>query len=624
MHAPGLSRRRFLQLSTAAVSAPLLHRPALAQVETEVPLHGLSAFGELKYGSDFTHFDYASLEAPARGTFNFQPGYWYFNQNVLTFNTLNSFVRTGDAPPRMEMCFDALMTSAWDEPDALYGLVAETVMISADRNSFIFKLRPEARFHDGSPLTAEDVAFSYNLLKERGHPQLSLPLGEMVASEALGADEFRLVFSGKQSERTILDVVGYPIFSSRALKDKPFDSSGMEPLLGSGPYKVGRFSAGRYIEYDRVEDYWAREVPSARGLYHFDRIRVDFFRDRTAGFEAFKKGVVHWREEFTSRLWATGYDFPAVRQNKVLKREFSEERVADMQGWALNQRRARFRDPRVREAIELCFDFEWTNRNFFYDLYERSISPFQKSDFMATGEPAGEELTLLETFRDRIPEAAFGEPVMPPVSDGSGRDRELLAKARALLAEAGWEARDGFFHNADGERLTLEYLVRDEVFVQVTTPFIENLRAIGVDASIRMVDASQYQLRLASFDFDMVGSRLSLGATPSRDGLELVFHSRSAGVEGSRNLPGTEDPAVDWLVEAAGRARSRKELGTTLRALDRVLRARRDWISNWHSPYHRVAHWDMFSFKEPKPDYFFPVEALWWYDEEKAKAIGRT
>lgn len=618
------SRRDFLKLSMAAAAAPFAGRVAFAAASTDVPLHGLSAFGDLKYPPDFTQFGYANPDAPRGGTFNFQPGYWYYNQNVLTFNTLNSFVRTGDAPPRMEMCFDSLMVGAWDEPDSLYGLVAETVTISADRNSFTFRLRPEASFHDGSPLTAEDVAFSYNLLKEKGHPQLALVLSEMVAAEATGKHEFRLVFSGKQSERTVSTAVQFPILSKASLEGRSFDSSSLEPLLGSGPYKVGRFSAGRYIEYDRVEDYWARDLPVARGLYHFDRIRIDFYRDRNAAFEAFKKGEALWREEFTSRVWATGYDFPALHKGQVVRREFPEERVADMQGWALNQRRARFRDPRVREAISLCFDFEWTNRNFFYGLYERSVSAFQQSDFMAEGLPSAEELALLERFRGQIPEAAFGEAVTPPASNGSGRDRDLLGRARELFMEAGWQPKGRLLHNEAGEPFTLEYLVRDEVFVQVSTPFIENLRAIGVDASIRLIDASQYQLRLTSFDFDMVGVRFSLGATPTRDSLELVFHSRSATVEGSRNLPGTADPAIDGLIEIAGRATSRDELIVALRALDRVLRARRDWIPNWHSPSHRVAYWDVFGFKEPKPDYFFPVEALWWYDEEKARAIGKA
>ncbi|WP_274423664.1 extracellular solute-binding protein [Chelativorans sp. YIM 93263] len=617
------SRRRFLELAGAALSAPLLPGKAFARLPTGTALHGISAFGEFKYPADFSHFEYANPDAPNGGTFNFQPTYWYYNQNVLTFNTLNSYVRGGDAPPRMEMCFDQLMTWAWDEPDALYGLLAETVTLSEDRNSFTFRLRPEARFHDGSPLTAEDVVFSYNLLKEKGHPQIVLSLRQLVEAEAVDRQTCRLSFSGKQSERTIFDAVQLPVFSREALEGEPFDSSEIKPLPGSGPYKVGRFSAGRYIEYDRVEEYWARELPVRRGLYHFDRIRLDFFRDRNAAFEAFKKGDAMWREEMTSRVWATGYDFPALQEGQVVKREFPGEPRASLQGWALNQRRSRFADSRVREAIALCFDFKWTNRNFFYELYERRHSMFEHSDFAASGRPSPEELEILKEFRGQIPDEAFGEAVMQPVSDGSGRDRDLLSRARQLLNEAGWQSDGRFLQNEAGERLVLEYIVRDEVFVQVASPFIQNLRAVGIDASIRRLDASQYERRLTDFDFDMVGVHFSLGATPTYDALEVVFHSRSAEVQGSSNLPGTADPAVDRIVEFAGRAESREELIVAMRALDRVLRARRDWIPNWYSPNHRVAYWDMFGFRD-KPDYFFPVEALWWYHEEKAKAIGRA
>ncbi|WP_028032257.1 extracellular solute-binding protein [Chelativorans sp. J32] len=624
MNFSSLTRRKFLELSGAAIATPLVGGVAFAQVKTETPLHGLSAFGDLKYQAGFEHFDYASLDAPKGGTFNFSPGYWFFNQNTQTFNTLNSFVRTGDAPPRMEMCFDSLMMSAWDEPDAVYGLVAESVTISEDRNSFTFKLRSDARFHDGSPITAEDVAFSYNLLKEKGHPTFVLTLAEMSAAEAVGPQEFRLSFTGKQSERTILEVVGFPILSKASLEGKSFDSSTLEPLLGSGPYKVGKLAAGRYIEYERVEDDWAREHPSRRGLYHFDRIRIEFYGDRNAAFEAFKKGDISWRGEFTSQVWATGYNFPAVQNGRVVKREFPSELRPYFYCKALNQRRERFRDARVREAIALCFDFEWINKNLFYGLYDRSHSPFEQSPYKTEGLPSEEELALLEPLRGKIPDEAFGEAVMQPASDGSGRDRTMLRRARELMEAAGWHARDGVLHNAAGERFTLEYLVNDEIFLRVEPSFIGNLRAIGIDARMRQVDPAQYQLRQVSFDFDLIEIAFSLGATPTYDSLVQFFHSRTANVEGSYNYTGTADPAVDSLVEAAGKARTREEFTIAMHALDRVLRARRDWIPNWHTANHRVAYWDMFGFKEPKPDYFFPVEALWWYDEEKAKAIGKA
>ncbi|TKT74970.1 extracellular solute-binding protein [Aquamicrobium sp. LC103] len=620
----GISRRDFLFIGGAAALAPLLPADALAAVATETPLHGISPFGDLKYGPDFSHFDYASPDAPKGGTFNFMVPNWNFNQNVLTFNTLNSFVPRGDAPPRMELCFDSLFSGALDEPASAYGLVAETVTISADRNSFVFKLRPEARFHDGSPLTAADVAFSYKLLKEEGHPILALMLSEMTEAVADDPQTFRLVFSGKQSSRTIFAVIGFPILSEAYLSENPFDASQLKALLGSGAFKVGRFSAGQWIEYDRVEDYWARDLAVNRGLNHFDRLRIEFFRDRQAAFEAFKKGDIHFRQEFTSRVWATGYDFPAVTQKKVVMREFPGEKNPTMQAWAINQRRARFQDPRVRRAIGMCFDFEWTNRNLFYGAYERSNSTFEKSDYKTSGAPSPEELELLETFRGRVPEEVFGEVYVQPVTDGSGRDRRVLREARQMLIEAGWKPSGQLLANDAGQRLTLEFLTQEEGIVRLTTPYVDNLRAIGVDATIRTVDASQYQARQRDFDFDVVLMALSFTPLPSQDSLTQIFHSRSADLPSLRNLPGTKDPVVDELVEMVGRVDNTDDLTVIMRALDRVLRARSDWIPTYYMANHKAAYWDMFGFKEPKPDYGFPVESLWWHDEEKARTIGRA
>lgn len=618
------SRRDFLALAGSAAAMPVLGRKAFAAVKTGEPLHGLSAFGDLKYGPDFKNFDYVNLEAPKGGTFNFGPSQWVFNQNPYTFNTLNSFVAKGDSPPRMEMCFDSLMVSALDEPDAIYGLLAKTVTVAADRNSFEFALRPEARFHDGAPLTARDAAFTYNLFKEQGHPDLWLPLREL--TEAVAADDatLRLSFSGKQSDRTILEVAGFPILSKAYFDKVPFDSARMDPPLGSGPYKVGLVRAGQTIEFERVADYWGRDLAVNRGINHFDRLRIEFYGDRQAAFEAFKKGEVHFREEATSRIWATGYDFPALKAGKVVKREFPSEKRPSMQAIALNQRRERFRDIRVKQAIALCFDFEWTNRSLFYGLYARSQSCFEKSEFKAAGMPAPDELALLEPLRDRLPAAVFGEAFSLPPSDGSGRDRKLLSAARKLLTEAGWKPSGGKLQNDKGETFQLEILVDDEGFVRIYSPWVENMKAIGIDASLRQVDSAQHQARQADFDFDLISMALLFSPTPTREGMDGIFHSKSAKLTGSRNLPGTVDPAVDALVEAIDKVTSREELTSVLRALDRVLRVRMDWIPSWYSPSHRNAFWDMFGFKEPKPDYGFAPESLWWFDQEKAKAIGKA
>jgi microcin C transport system substrate-binding protein len=616
-----ISRRTALKWALSAATLPALGRGARADLARETPLHGLSAFGDLKYPPGFPHFDYASPEAPVGGVFNFSPPNWLYNQSPLTFNTLNSFALRGEAPPRMELCFDGLMTAALEEPDALYGLLAEHVTVSADGNGFTFKLRPEARFHDGSAITAEDVAFTYRLLKEKGHPDFLLPLSDMAAAEADG-DTFRLVLNGKQSPRLILTLAGFPILSKADIEANGFEGGGLRPLLGSGPYTVGRVSAGQTVEYDRMPDYWARDLNVRRGLNHFDRLRIEFFGDRQASFEAFKKGDILFRQEFVSRVWATEYDFPALDEGKVVKREFPSEKRPSMQAWALNQRRARFQDRRVREAIGLCFDFEWTKRNLFYDSYERSQSLFERSDYKAEGAPSPQELALLEPLRGAVPGEAFGPAVLQPVSNGSGRDRALLSRASKLLREAGWE-REGSRLVKGGEALTLEFLIDDPTFERLGLPLIENLRAVGIDASLRLVDSAQYEKRQKSFDFDMIMMALSFGATPTRDSLEGMFHSRAAGRDGTGNLPGTGDPAVDALVDAVGRAQSREDLTTAMRTLDRVLRARLDWIPCWYAPTHRAAFWDVFGFKEPKPDYGFPVESLWWWDGAKAQAIGK-
>jgi microcin C transport system substrate-binding protein len=620
-----MNRRNLLKISSATILTAMAPRLALAEIETDVPLHGLSAFGELKYPEDFTHFDYASPDAPKGGTFAFSPPTWLYNQSPQTFNTLNTYSPKGDAPPRMELCFDTLMASALDEPDSIYGLVAETVTVSANRNSFTFKLRPEARFHDGSPMTAHDVVFSYQTLQKKGHPQLLLLLTEMKEIVAEDDHTLRLTFTGKHSDRAILDIAAsMPILSKAWYATRDFEASTLEPPLGSGAYRVGNVAAGQGIEYERVADYWARDLPVQRGFNHFDRIKIEFYRDRQPEFEAFKKGEIFWRKEATAKTWVTEYNFPAIQQKRVLQREFSGEKRAQMQAWAVNQRREHFRDPRVREAIALCFDFEWTQKNLFYGMYKRSQSLFEQSDFRANGKPSPDELAIMEPFRDRLPEGIFGEAVTQAPSDGSGRDRKNLRRAVELLTEAGFKRDGNRFVDSAGKPLNLEMLIQAEVFSRVYSPFINNLQAIGINASLRLVDPAQYQVRLQDFDFDIIGIAYLLSPTPTRESLETMFGSRAATVPGSTNFPGLSDPVVDALIAKVSEAHSRAELIAILRVLDRLLRVRRDWIPNWYSANHLVAYWDIFGFKEPKPDYGFPVETLWWFDEAKAKAIGKV
>ncbi len=623
MSAGMIDRRQFLALGGAGVAWAASRQFSLAANPVETRLHGLSSFGELKYGPDYTHFDYAVLDAPQGGTFSFSPPNWLFNQNPQTFNTLNSYVLSGEAPPRMELCFDKLMVPAWDEPDAIYCSLAESVMLSADRNSFEFKLRPQARFVDGSPVTAADVVFSALLLKEEGHPRLALGLINLEDAVEIDEHTMRLDFNGEQSDRAILSITqDMPILSKAYYSKNDFTRSTIEPPLSSGPWQVGRFEIGRFVEYDRNRDYWGQDMPFQRGLDHFDKIRIDFFQDRQAAFEAFKKGLVRWREEFTSKVWATEYNFPSIKDGRVKKELFDSEKFPTMQGWAVNTRRKKFADPATRKAIATLFDFEWTNRNLFYDAYQRSHSMFENTALAATGKPGAEELELLEPFRANLPEVVFDEAVRQNVTNGTGRDRRIFRMADALFKQAGWQKRDGKLVDADGEQLAIEVLIRSPVFERLLGPYTDNMRAMGIDPSIRLVDPSQFQSRIEAFDFDMVGMHFSFEANPTAETLRRYFHSSSADVEGSFNYPGISDPAVDAMVGRVGSAKNREELIVAMQALDRVLRAGHYWIPNWHSTNHRVAMWDMFGWKDPKPDYFFPVERLWWWDSSKPGNSG--
>lgn len=615
-----LSRRTLLKLSAATAASMTLPFGSLAEAQASLK-HGLSVFGELKYAPGFEAFDYVRKDAPKGGKIAFSAPSWVFNQNAQTFNTFNTFVLKGDAPPRMERCFDTLMVRALDEPDAIYGLVASGVEISADGNSYIFHLRPEARFHDGSKLTAEDVAFSFNLLKVSGHPQISQAIQEFTEAKALDEARVEVVFSGKQTRQLPLIVAELPIFSKRYYSSYDFTQSTLTPPLSSGPYKVGAHEVGRFVEYHRVADWWAKDLPVMVGHNNFDVIRIEFFRERQVTFEAFKKGLLTFQEEFSSKTWSTEYTFPAVTEGKVLKREFPDNRPSGAQGWFFNTRLPKFADPRVRQALGLAFDFEWSNQNLFYGMYSRTQSFLQNSDMMATGLPDAEELALLEPYRDLLPAEVFGEPVLAPASDGSGNDRTLLRQASELLTEAGLTRKDGVLLGLDGKPFTIEFLDDSSAFDRVVQPYIANLKRLGIAATSRIVDPAQYQARTNDYDFEVTGRRYSLSATLS-DSTRDMWGSKAAETPGSYNLAGIKDPVVDALLEKALAANTRKEMVIAARALDRVLRAGHYWVPQWNKPYHSVAIWDVFGYPDEPPFYDFPVEATWWFDKDKAAKIG--
>lgn len=612
--------RRALMLGAAALGvATAIPRRAYAQ---EAESHGLSIFGDLKYPPAFPHFDYVRPDAPKGGAMALQISSLVGNQTFDTFNTLNVFVLKGDGAAGMSGTFDSLMMRALDEPDAMYGLVARAVRASADGRTYRFVLRPEARFHDGSRLTAQDVAFTIGLLKEKGHPAFSQALRFVEGAVAEGDDLVRVDFAPERSRDLPLFVAGLPILSKAYWASRDFEASTLDAPLGSGPYRVGRFESGRYVAFERVKDYWAAGLPVNVGRNNLDEVRYEYFRDRQVAFEAFKAGVFTWREEFTARIWATGYDVPAVRDGRIKRDELPDGTPSGMQGWFFNLRRKKFADARVREAIGLCFDFEATNRNVMYGAYRRTASYFENSPLKAEGKPSPEELALLEPLRGKVPDAVFGEPYSPPTSDGSGQDRALLRQANTLLLEAGCKRDGQMLRLPSGEPLTLEFLDYDPILQPHTLPFVANLGRLGIQATIRTVDASQYQRRTEEFDFDLTVRRYSHSATPGEP-LRQVFGSRAAGVRGSVNIAGFSDPAIDSLVETILAAENRPALTTACRALDRVLRAGRYWVPMWNKGSHTLAYWDMYA-HPPAPPYGLGAPETWWWDADKARRIGRT
>ncbi len=619
-----LSRRHVLVLSAGAVTAPAWLRwadSAAAADETET--HGISAFGDLKYPANFRHFDYVDPNAPKGGLFSQIGPSRAYNQNFLTFNSLNSFILRGDAAQGMEWTFASLMARAEDEPDAMYGLAADKVRISSDGLVYRFHIRPEARFHDGSKLTARDVAFSLTILKDKGHPIITQRLIEMLGAEADDDAVVTVRFIEKRARDVPLFAAELPIFSQAYYTAHPFDQSTLDVPLGSGPYKVGRFDAGRFIEYDRVADWWGAKLPVSVGQNNFDTLRYEFYRDRDVGFEGFKAKSFLFREEFTSRTWATGYDFPAMRDGRVKRGEIPDDTPSGGQGWFFNIRRARFANPRLREALNYAFDFEWTNRNLMYGAYSRTHSVFQNSDMMAVGAPGPEELKLLEPWRGKVPDTVFGEPFVPPVSDGSGQDRALLRKAAQMLTDAGYPIRNGKRVGPNGEPFTFEFLLDEPQFQPHHMPLIKNLGTLGIDATLRLVDPVQFKARTDDFDFDVTITRMGFSTTPG-DSLRPYFSSKAAATRGSNNLAGIADPAVDDLIEKIIEAKSRPELVVACRALDRVLRAGHYWIPHWYKASHRIAYWDVFGHPEGTPRYARGIPETWWYDRDKATRLEKA
>ena len=605
------SLRSFSRPAAPLVVALLTSASAMA----DGAKHGLSAFGELKYPADFQNFEWVNPSAPKGGRLA-----TIGTTSRTSFDSFNNFILKGDPAQGLEYVFNSLMTRAHDEPDAIYGLVAKSAERAPDSSSVTFRLRPEAKFADGSALTADDIIFTFAALKEKGHPLYRVQLKDVTKAEALDAHTVRYTFTGQQTRDLPLVAATLPILSKAYYATREFDQTTLEPPLGSGPYALADFKQGAFVSYKRRDDYWGKDLPVNRGRFNFDELRFEYYRDRTAALESFKAGAFDLREEFTARDWAMGYDIAAVKDGRLILLTLPDKRPSGAQGFFLNTRHAKFADVHVRKALDYAFDFEWTNKNIFYDLYTRTESFFENSDMKASGKPNPAELSLLEPLRTLLPAEVFGEPYKSPASDGSGQDRKLLREAGQLLGDAGWKVKDGKRVNANGEVLEIEFLIADPAIERILMPYVKNLRAIGIQTTIRRVDAAQYERRIKSFDFDVVATRYTLRLTP---GLELrsFWDSEASRTDGSLNLAGISDAAVDALIVKLLEANGREELTTATRALDRVLRAGHYWVPQWYRPYHNIAYWDKFGRPAAKPRYERGIIHTWWYDAERAARL---
>ena len=566
------------------------------------PAHGISMYGDLAYGPDFRHFRYVDPRASKGGAVTLSA--------TGTFDTLHPFVLKGGPAAGIGQVFDTLMTGSYDEAFSEYGLVAETVETPPDRSWVAFTLRAKARFHDGRPITAEDVIWTFETLRTKGHPFYRSYYAQVASVEAAGERRVKFTFKKGVNRELPLIMGQLPVLPKAWWASRDFTRTTLEPPLGSGPYRVVSVDPGRAITYERVKDYWGAELPVNVGRYNFDTIRYDYYRDGTIALEAFKGGAYDFRAENSSKAWATGYDVPAVRQGRIRREEIPNQVPTGMQGFVLNTRREVFRDPRVRAALAHAFDFEWSNAHLFYGAYARTASYFSNSELAAEGPPTAAEMEVLTPFRDRVPAEVFADAPRPPFTGPEGV-RPNLAKALRLLAEAGWVVRDmRLVHAATGRPMTFEILIDEPTWERITLPFAQNLARLGVAARVRTVDSAQYEYRLKHFDFDVTVALFPQSLSPGNEQMDF-WSSEAARTPGSRNLPGVSDPVVDELIAQIIAAPDRAGLIARTRALDRVLRAGHYLIPHFHITAFRVAYWDRFARPAVSPKYALGFDT-WW------------
>jgi microcin C transport system substrate-binding protein len=574
--------------------------------------HAMAMQGQPKYGPGFKYFDYVNPGAPKGGTL--------VSGVMGSFDSLNPFILKGQVAAGMGALFETLLTSSLDEAFSEYGLLAETIEWPEDRSWVAFTMRPQARWHDGKSVTVEDVIWSFETLKTKGHPFYQHYYKDVAKAEKVGDRKVKFSFSGGPNPELPLITGQLPVLPKHYWQSRDFEATTLELPIGSGPYKIKTLSPGKSITYELDPNYWGRNLPVNIGQDNFATIRYDYYRDLAVLREAFKAGVVDFFSENMAKEWATGYNIPAVQQNIMIKREIPHENPQGMQAFVFNARKDIFKDRRVREAIGYAFDFEWSNRNLFYGAYKRTASFFSNSELASSGLPNREELSILSKYRGRIPEEVFTKEYSPPRTDGSGEIRTNLRTALNLLSEAGWKVVDGSLtHAATGKEMSFEILLDQPDFERIVLPFTKNLERLGIQTKVNTVDTAQYENRLQGFDFDVVITTWAQSLSPGNEQRDF-WGSKAADTPGSSNLAGIKDPVVDELIDLVITAPDRQSLINRTRVLDRVLLWGQYVIPQWHISNYRVAYWDKFVSPKIMPKYSLGLNT-WWIDPAKEASL---
>jgi microcin C transport system substrate-binding protein len=584
--------------------------------EEIIKSYGISTFGEMKYAADMKYLDYVNPYAPKGGEISTWSG--------GTFDSFNPYSTKGRAGVFSSAFFESILTNAADEIGSAYCFLCTTLEYPENKDWVIFNLREDVTFSDGSPLTAEDVVFTYDLFIEQGLPSYRAVLSQDVLNaEVLDTYRVKFTFSPDAPRRGLIESPGGLPVMSKAWFERTgarLDESRLEPAVGSGPYVLDSFDINQSITYRRNPDYWGEEHPFSIGRNNFDTIRFEYFGDSIAAFEAFKAGAYSFRNENSSKTWATGYEFPAIKDGSFAKVALPDGTMAPGQSFVFNLQREKFQDPKVREALALMFNYEWSNETLFYGLYDRINSFWENGPGEAVGVAEGAELALLESIADLLPEGVIGsEPVMAPASGARQLDRKNLRRASALLDEAGWLVGDDGMRRKNGKLLSVEFLEDSPTFDRVINPYVDNLQALGVNAILNRVDPAQATKRTREKDFDMVVDQFPMGFEPG-SGLKQYFGSKGAE-QSVFNSASLKSPAVDALIEVVQNAETKEALNVAIRALDRVLRAERFWVPQWYKNVHTVSYLDIYAYPDPLPPYALGTFDFWWVDPVKEAAL---